>query len=143
MFDDIHHVAFAVRDMPDAQTYFEEVFGLELATMREVRREFNVEVAMYFAGDALLEILAPLNSESYLYDVFAETGEGFFHIAYEVDDIRTRMAELEANGFTFDDRDPRPGPDNAWEVATIQEDPIVMTQIVEQAEPLRTALGVE
>ncbi len=143
MFDSIHHVAFAVRDMTDAQNYFEEIFDLELATTREVHRDFHVEVAMYFAGDALLEILAPLNSDSYLFDFFEENGEGFFHIAYEVDDIRTRMAELEEKGFTFEDRDPRPGPDNAWEVATIQEDPVVMTQIAEQPEPLREALGVE
>ena len=143
MFENIHHIAFAVRDMEAARTQMEELFGLELAYTEKMTQKFNLEIAMYFAGDSLLELIAPLSNEGWTHEYIEENGEGLFHIAFEVDDIRERMAELEEQGIEFEDGDPRPGPNNAWEVATIENDTMVMMQIAEQHEPIREALEIE
>lgn len=129
--------------MEAARTQMEELFGLELAYTEKMTQKFNLEIAMYFAGDSLLELIAPLSNEGWTHEYIEENGEGLFHIAFEVDDIRERMAELEEQGIEFEDGDPRPGPNNAWEVATIENDTMVMMQIAEQHEPIREALEIE
>ncbi len=143
MFDNIHHIAFAIRDMNAARTQMEELFGLELAYLEKMTEKFNLEIAMYFAGDSLIELIAPLSAEGWTHEYIEENGEGLFHIAFEVDDIRERMAELTAQGIEFEKGDPRPGPNDAWEVATIENDTMVMMQIAEQHEPVREALEIE
>lgn len=143
MFENIHHIAFAVRDMDAARTQMEQLFGLELAYTERMTEKFNLDIAMYFAGDSLLELISPLSAEGWTHEYIEENGEGLFHIAYEVDDIRVRMDELSAQGIEFEDGDPRPGPNDAWEVATIENDTIVMTQIAEQKRPIREALDIE
>ena len=143
MFENVHHVAFAIRDMDAARTQMEQLFGLELAYLEKMTENFNLEIAMYFAGDSLIELISPLSAEGWTHEYIEENGEGLFHIAYEVDDVRERMSELSARGVEFEDGDPRPGPNDAWEVATIENDTVVMMQIAEQNAPIREALDIE
>ncbi|MFC6614555.1 VOC family protein [Halopenitus salinus] len=143
MFDNVHHIAFALRDMEAARTQMESVFGLELAHSRTMTENFNLEIAMYFAGESLIELISPLSEEGWTHEFIRDNGEGLFHVAFEVDDVRERMAELAARGIEFEEGDPRPGPNGAWEVATIENDTVVMMQIVEQSKPLREALDAE
>lgn len=128
--------------METAKTLVEDVFGLECIYTKTMTEEFNLDLAIYFAGDALLELISPRSPEGFTHEFIAANGPGFFHIAFEVDNIHDRMAELNAAGLEFGEEDPRPGPDSAWQVATLQDDTLGMLQIVEQPTPVRDALGV-
>lgn len=142
MFDRIHHIAFAIRDMDNARTLVEETFGLDCIYTKTMTEDFNLDIAIYFAGDSLVELISPRTRDGFTHEFIEANGPGFFHVAFEVDDIQRRMDELRAKGLEFGDDDPRPGPDDAWKVATLQDETLGMLQIVEQPTPLEDALGL-
>jgi len=131
MFTKIHHIAFVVADIEDAMDRFEDNYDMTLVNRDEVTGAFSMDVALYNAGDNIVELIEPLGDSGWTYDVLQEQGEGWFHIAFEVDDIRESMAELESRGIRVKDDEPQEGYD--WEVVTLDErDTIVPMQIVEE-----------
>lgn len=131
MFTKIHHIAFVVADIEDAMERFEDNYDMTLVNRDEVTGAFSMDVALYNAGDNIVELIEPLGEEGWTYDVLQENGEGWFHIAFEVDDIRESMTELESRGIRVKDDEPQEGYD--WEVVTLDErDTIVPMQIVEE-----------
>jgi len=131
MFTKIHHIAFVVADIEDAMQRFEDNYDMTLVNRDEVTGAFSMDVALYNAGDNIVELIEPLGDSGWTYDVLQEQGEGWFHIAFEVDDIRESMAELESRGIRVKDDEPQEGYD--WEVVTLDErDTLVPMQIVEE-----------
>ncbi|UTF55738.1 VOC family protein [Natronosalvus rutilus] len=131
MFTKIHHIAFVVADIEDAMQRFEDNYDMTLVNRDEVTGAFSMDVALYNAGDNIVELIEPLGDSGWTYDVLQEQGEGWFHIAFEVDDIRESMKELESRGIRVKDDEPQEGYD--WEVVTLDErDTIVPMQIVEE-----------
>jgi len=131
MFTKIHHIAFVVADIEDAMDRFEDNYDMTLVNRDEVTGAFSMDVALYNAGDNIVELIEPLGDSGWTYDVLQEQGEGWFHIAFEVDDIRESMAELESRGIRVKDDEPQEGYD--WEVVTLDErDTIVPMQLVEE-----------
>ena len=117
----LHHVGIAARDAAAAR----EVWGT-LLDLREAGRyrveEFGV-LALFLApnggaptggraeagGGGLLEILEPLAADSPVARFLARRGEGLHHVCFEVEDIRSTLAALEARGVRLVDREPRRG----------------------------------
>ncbi|WP_435116199.1 VOC family protein [Halolamina sp. C58] len=134
MFTRIHHVAFVVGDLDAATDAFEAQFGVDRLAREEMTGEFELEVALYPVGDALVELITPTTERGWVYEHWREHGDGFFHIAFAVDDIRERMAELRAAGVEFASEEPQQGYD--WLVATMAEgDTLVTMQLVEDDTP--------
>lgn len=132
MFTNIDHVAFVVEDMDEAMDYFESVYGLELqgTNSDEHREAHGIDAAFYEAGESVLELISPIREDSWAYEHMQEHGQGFFHIAYAVDDIRKRMDELEEKGIRFESDEP--GKGFSGEIITLNpEDTFVPTQLVE------------
>lgn len=130
MFRKIHHIAFVVEDLDDAMDRFEANYDMQLESRNELTGDFSMDVALYNAGDNIVELITPLDEGSWTYEYLQENGEGWFHIAFEVDDIRESMAELESRGIRIKDDEPQDGYN--WEVVTLDErDTLVPMQIVE------------
>ncbi|MFC3478239.1 VOC family protein [Halobacterium litoreum] len=130
MFTRIHHVAFLVGDLDEASAAFESQFGVEQLTRREMTGDFELAVALYPVGESLVELITPTTDSGWVYETWREQGDGFFHIAFEVDDVHERMAELQAAGVAFDSDAPQEGLD--WLVATLDADAsVVPMQLVE------------
>lgn len=132
MFENIHHVALVVRDIDEARSHLEDVYGLECTgTNDEDHRErYGIDAAFFRAGGSWLELISPFTDEGWAAEYLAENGEGFFHIAYEVDDVRERVAELKDRGIRFRNDEPQPGFEG--EIVTLDsEDTIIPTQLVE------------
>ena len=130
MFTKIHHIAFVVSDIEDSMERFEENYDMELVSRDQISGAFSMDVALYNAGDNIVELIEPLSEDSWTYEVLQENGEGWFHIAFEVEDIRESMEELESRGIRVKDDEPQEGYD--WEVVTLDErDTLVPMQIVE------------
>lgn len=131
MFTKIHHIAFVVEDIENSMERFETNYDMELVSRDQLSGAFSMDVALYNAGENIVELIEPLEDEGWTYEYLQENGEGWFHIAFEVEDIRESMRELEERGIRVEDDEPQEGYD--WEVVTLDErDTLVPMQIVEE-----------
>lgn len=129
MLNKIHHIAYVVRDLDRAVGVYEKAFGCRLLSRQRFAPR-NAEVALFQVGEVLLEIIQPLGPGEPMRHL-ERFGEGFFHIAFEVDGIQERLGELESRDVKLLDRRPRPGLN--WDVAWIDPESTfgVQTQLVE------------
>jgi methylmalonyl-CoA/ethylmalonyl-CoA epimerase len=104
----IHHVAYVVADLDTAIPHFVERYGMQVE-VREVMAEQGVEAVALGIGPGQVELIQPLDTESPIARFLASRGEGFHHVAYEVDDLDTALAELRAAGEELIDQAPRRG----------------------------------
>ena len=117
----LHHVGIAARDAAAARDLWGTLLDLREAGRYRVE-EFGV-LALFLApnggastggraeagGGGLLEILEPLAADSPVARFLARRGEGLHHVCFEVEDIRSTLAALEARGVRLVDREPRRG----------------------------------
>jgi methylmalonyl-CoA/ethylmalonyl-CoA epimerase len=104
----IEHVALAVADLDEAIAHYRDTWGLE-TSHRERVEDQGVEEAMLPLGNSYLQLLAPTGPDTTVGKFVARNGEGLHHIAYEVDDLVTTLAELKAKGVELIDEAPRRG----------------------------------
>ena len=104
----IHHLGIAVEDLDEAVATYERFFGGELEH-RETVADQGVEAASVRIGASRVELLASLGEETPVGKFLAKRGPGMHHVAYEVDDVRAGLRELEAEGAELIDTEPRRG----------------------------------
>jgi methylmalonyl-CoA/ethylmalonyl-CoA epimerase len=104
----IHHLGVAVADLDEAVATYERLFGARLEHRDSVADQ-GVEAASLRVGEGRVELLAPLGDDTPVGKFLAKRGPGMHHVAYEVDDIRASLAELEAAGAELIDTVPRRG----------------------------------
>ena len=104
----IHHVGVAVSDLDEAIRLYTTVFGAEL-THRAKNEKEGLEAAFLRAGDAEVELLAPLREDSPVGKFVARRGPGLHHVAIGVSDIEKAMADARAAGLELIDAEPRMG----------------------------------
>jgi len=66
-------------------------------------------VSFFKVGESNLELLLPTASDSPVAKFLENKGEGFHHLALEVEDIDAAVAELKAAGVKLIDETPREG----------------------------------
>jgi methylmalonyl-CoA epimerase len=104
----IHHVGVAVADLDEAVRTFERLFGGTLEHRARVQDQ-GVEAASIRLGDSRVELLAALGDETPVGKFLAKRGPGMHHVAYEVDDVRSALADLAEQGAELIDAEPREG----------------------------------
>ncbi len=104
----IDHVAIAVQSLEEALKVYRDVLGLELKGVEEVPEQ-GVRIAFLPIGEARLELLEPLSSESPVAKFLEKRGEGIHHICIEVEDIERTLQELAGKGVKLIDERPRTG----------------------------------
>jgi methylmalonyl-CoA epimerase len=104
----IHHVGVAVEDLDAAVASYERLFGGRLE-QRERVEEQGVEAASLRLGDSRVELLAALAEDTPVGRFLAKRGPGMHHVAYEVDDVETALADLAGQGVELIDAVPRRG----------------------------------
>ncbi len=107
MLTRIEHVALAVFDLDAAISHYRHAWGLEV-THRERVEDQGVEEAMLPLGPSHLQLLSATGADTAVGRFLAQRGEGLHHIAYEVADLETVLAELKAKGVRLIDEKPRP-----------------------------------
>ncbi|MDN7240524.1 methylmalonyl-CoA epimerase [Planococcus sp. N028] len=108
----VDHIGIAVRDINSVLPYYTETLGCPLLKIEEVASE-NLRVAFIDAGNIKLELLEPLNEESAVYKFLEKRGEGIHHIAFGVEGIEARMAELREKGVQLLNEEPKQGAGGA------------------------------
>lgn len=104
----VNHIGIAVKSIDSHRDYYEKVLGAEFEAIEDVPSQ-KVRVAFYKIGDLRLELLEPSDPASTIASFIEKRGEGMHHVAYTVDDIEARLAELKAEGVRLIDDSPRPG----------------------------------
>lgn len=75
----------------------------------EVVVDQKVKVAFFKVADVRLELLEPTDPTSTVAAFIEKRGQGLHHIAYTVDDLPARIAELTSEGVRMIDATPRNG----------------------------------
>ena len=104
----IHHLGVAVEDLDEAVTTYERLFGARVEH-RDTVVDQGVEAASLRVGSSRVELLASLGEETPVGRFLASRGPGMHHVAYEVDDVRSSLAELARQGAELIDPEPRRG----------------------------------
>lgn len=104
---ELDHIGIAVSSIERRLGAY-AALGLEVEGREEVASE-KVRVAFLPLGDARIELLEPTGPDSPIAGFIAKRGEGIHHLCVRVDDIRSAMAELKANGLELLSDEPRPG----------------------------------
>ena len=126
----IHHVGVAVADLDEAVQTYERLFGGRLEHRARVEDQ-GVEAASMRVGDSRVELLAALGDDTPVGKFIATRGPGMHHLAYEVDDVASALAELAAQGAELIDAVPREGL-FGLEVAFVHPDSVhgILSEVV-------------
>lgn len=127
---DVHHVGLAVVDLDDAIATYTELLGGRLEH-REVLSDQGVEAASIVFGPSRIELLAPTGEDTPVGRFLAKRGPGMHHIAYEVADVGSALADLASAGAELIDSVPRRGL-FGLQVAFVHPDAVhgVLTEVV-------------
>ena len=77
----LDHVGVAVADLAAARALYEQVLGLEV-THEEVIEDQGVHELLLSAGDAFVQLVAPLSPDTSVGRFLARRGEGVHHVGY-------------------------------------------------------------
>ena len=126
----IHHVGVAVADLDEAVGTYERLFAGRVEHRERLDAD-GVEVATIRIGESRVELMASLGSDTPVGRFLARRGPGMHHIAYEVADVRSALAELAAAGVELVDLEPRRGM-QGLEVAFVRPESVhgVLSEVV-------------
>jgi len=108
----IAHLGLAVKDLEGPKKFYGDNLCLELKG-EEVVETQKVKVSFVQVGESTLELLLPTATDSPVAKFLGNKGEGFHHLALEVEDIHVAVAELKAAGVRLIDETPREGAHGA------------------------------
>jgi methylmalonyl-CoA/ethylmalonyl-CoA epimerase len=104
----IHHVGVAVADLDEAVRTYERLFGGRLEHRARVEDQ-GVEAASIRVGESRIELVAALDADTPVGRFIADRGPGMHHLAYEVEDVASALADLAEQGAELIDGAPRQG----------------------------------
>jgi methylmalonyl-CoA/ethylmalonyl-CoA epimerase len=127
----IYHLGYAVEDLDAAARFYREYFGVVTGEPEEVEEQ-GVMATMFDVGESKIELVQPTRPDSPVGKFLAEKGEGFHHVAFQVEDLEAILKELKENGVELIDEVPRVGMGGA-RVAFLHPKGIlgVLTELVE------------
>jgi methylmalonyl-CoA/ethylmalonyl-CoA epimerase len=104
----VNHIGIAVRSIEAQRPFYEGTLGAVFEGT-EVVPDQKVRVGFFRVGDVRLELLEPTDPTSTVASFLEKRGEGLHHLAFGVEGIEARIAELKQGGLRMIDEVPRPG----------------------------------
>ena len=108
MLKKIYHLGYAVEDIEAASRFYEEHFGAQVGEPEEIAEQ-GIVATMFDVGESKIELVQPTRPDSPVGKFLAKKGEGFHHVAFQVDDLEAALKELKENGVELIDEEPRLG----------------------------------
>ncbi len=131
MLNRIHHLGYAVEDVEAASLFYKKNFGV-LPGEPEFVEEQGIVATMFRVGESRVELVQPTCADSPVGKFLARRGEGFHHVAYQVDDLEAVLARLQSNGVELVDEKPRIGAGGTRMAFVHPKDTFgVLTELVE------------
>jgi methylmalonyl-CoA/ethylmalonyl-CoA epimerase len=104
----IAHLGVAIKDLDPPKKLYGDHLNLEHKGDEAVASQ-KVQVSFFKVGESNIELLLPTASDSPVAKFLENKGEGFHHLALEVEDIDSAVQELKAAGVRLIDETPREG----------------------------------
>ncbi len=108
----INHIGIAVNSIDEQRPFYEATLGAAFEGVETVADQ-KVKVGFFKVGapggEVRLELLEPTDPSSTVAAFIEKRGQGLHHVAYTVDDIEARIAELQDQGVRMIDAAPRDG----------------------------------
>ncbi len=104
----ISHIGIAVHSLDEWISFYRDVLGFPFLGIEQVESE-KVNVAFFQVGESRIELLSPISPASPIAKHLEKRGEGFHHIAYEVDEIREDLDDLSQKGIKLINSTPKLG----------------------------------
>ncbi|MGH3147714.1 MAG: methylmalonyl-CoA epimerase, partial [Rubrobacter sp.] len=122
---------YAVEDIEAASRFYANNFGARPGEPETVEDQ-GIVATMFRVGESSIELVQPTRPDSPVGRFLAKHGEGFHHVAYQVEDLDLTLAELKRNGVELIDDEPRRGA-GGTRMAFIQPKSVfgVLTELVE------------
>ncbi len=111
MIKKIEHLGIAVNNLDEAIPLYERLLQTTCYKTESVSSE-GVNTAFFQIGEAKIELLEANNQNSPIAKFLSKRGEGFHHVAFEVDDIEEELARLQKLDFILLHLSPKEGADN-------------------------------
>lgn len=129
----LHHVGYVVSDIDVAAKSY-RALGFSEGERHEIAEQ-KIVAMTFHAGPGWMELIQPTDLEGPIATFMAKRGEGVHHVAYQVDDIEEKLAELKAAGVQLIDETPRTGA-HGWRIAFIHPKAChgVLTELVQVPE---------
>jgi methylmalonyl-CoA/ethylmalonyl-CoA epimerase len=108
LLEKIYHLGYAVENIKAAARFYEEHFGARVGEPEEVEEQ-GIVATMFEVGESMIELVQPTRPDSPVGKFLEKRGEGFHHVAFQVDDLEASLRELKANGVELIDEEPRTG----------------------------------
>jgi len=133
VFGEIDHIGVAVEDLDESIALYRDRLGMR-EQHRETVEEFGVEAALLEIGDAHVELLTPIQSDSAVARFLEKNGPGMHHVAYRTADIDAALEQMTKAGVRMIDEQARTGIRDS-RVAFVHPKSTggVLTEIVEPA----------
>jgi len=111
MIKKIEHLGLAVNNLDEAIPLYEKLLQTTCYKTESVSSE-GVNTAFFQIGEAKIELLEANNQNSPIAKFLSKRGEGFHHVAFDVDDIEEELARLQKLDFILLHLSPKEGADN-------------------------------
>jgi methylmalonyl-CoA/ethylmalonyl-CoA epimerase len=111
MFRKIEHLGIAVNNMGEALKIYEDLLGQNCYKIEVVESEF-VKTAFIQVGESKIELLEATHSDSAIAKFLEKKGQGFHHVAFDVENIDSEINRLVEKGFELIHKTPKDGADN-------------------------------
>ncbi|MBM3453050.1 MAG: methylmalonyl-CoA epimerase [Bacteroidetes bacterium] len=111
MFRKIEHLGIAVENIEESLKIYENLLGAECYKIEIVESEF-VKTAFIQIGESKIELLEPTDGESQISKFLKKKGQGFHHVAFDVENIDDEIKRLIAKGFVLINQTSKDGADN-------------------------------
>ena len=111
MIKKIEHLGIAVKSLDETIPLYEKLLQTTCYKTESVSSE-GVNTAFFQIGDSKIELLEANNQNSPIAKFLSKRGEGFHHVAFEVDDIEEELARLQKLDFILLHLSPKEGADN-------------------------------
>jgi len=106
----IEHIGFAVKNLKEAISFYEDLFGLKCYKIEEVEDQ-KVRTAFFKVGQTKIELLEPTDPSSPVARFLEKRGEGIHHIAFAVKNMQNSLQSAKKKRVRLIDESPRKGAD--------------------------------
>lgn len=104
----VYHLGYAVEDLAAATRFYETNFGVSPGEPEEVEEQ-GIRAVMFPVGESMIELVEPTRPDSPVGKFIEKRGQGFHHVAFQVEDLQATLQDLKADGVELIDEEPRIG----------------------------------
>ena len=105
----MNHVCIAVLNIEETLEFYENLFGVTKSGEIENIEDQGVKAALVRVGASQLEFIQPIDNENGVAKFIDRKGEGVHHICFEVDNLESKLKDLDLAGVQLIDKEPRDG----------------------------------